>query len=384
MAEIETTPPVGVLPPTVAVINLNHLRHNAGVLQQRAGSAELMAVVKADAYGHGAVPVAKALRDVGIRHFAVAILPEAVALREAGIGDEILVFGAPLRDHLPAYQYYDLQVNVTSPDVSRWVADAAAAGGPLRVQVKVDTGMNRLGLHPDDAVEVSDRLNASPGVTVEGIWTHLATADEPANSFSAEQVERFTAVLARIEGQPRSVHVASSAGLLLVPETATLEGRVMVRPGIALYGIMSDESLIARFDLRPVMSFRSRVQHVQIVEAGESVSYGRRWTARQRSVIATVGVGYADGFPRLLSNRAEIVISGARRPVAGTVCMDMTMVYAGPADREPTQVAVGDEAVIFGERGPSAAELARLAETIPYEICCGIAGRVPREYIGNG
>ncbi|HEX7069716.1 MAG TPA: alanine racemase [Rhodothermales bacterium] len=379
MTETQSPPRTGVLPSTVAVVNLDHLRHNAQVLRDRAGSADLMAVVKADAYGHGAVPVARALHESGIRHFAVAILSEAIALRQAGIDDEILVFGAPLPEQLPAYQQYDLQVNVTSPDVARWVADAALSGRPLRTHVKVDTGMNRVGIHPEVAVDVIDRLNLTPGITIEGVWTHLATADEPGNPFTLEQIARFRSLLGRIRTRPRSVHLANSAGLLMVPESLRFDGRVLARPGIALYGLMIDEDQIAANDLRPVMTLRTHVQHLNVVQPGESVSYGRRWFAEEPSRVATVGSGYADGYPRLLTNRAEVGIAGVRRPVAGTVCMDMTMIYLGPAS-EPSTVAVGDEVVLFGEGGPSATEVAGWAETIPYEICCGVSPRVPRVY----
>ena len=383
MTELQSPPEIDVRAPTVAVVNLDHLRHNARVLQRKAGTAVLMAVIKADAYGHGAVPVAKALHEAGVRHFAVALIPEAIALREAGIDDEILVFGAPLPDQLSAYQRYDLQVSVTSPDVARWVAEVAIEGRPLRVHVKVDTGMNRLGIEADEAVAAIDRLSTAKGVTLEGVWTHLATADEPGDTFSAEQIERFRSVLARIRTAPRSVHVANSAGMLLVPESLSFGCRVLVRPGIALYGLMNDEALISRFDLRPVMTLRSQVQHVQVVQKGESVSYGRRWTAGAPSHVATVAAGYADGYPRILTNRAEIGIGGNRYPVAGTVCMDMTMVHVGSPEAQRPAVSVGDEVVLFGEGGPSAAEVATWAETIPYEICCGVSRRVPRVYVGS-
>lgn len=381
MTESPSQPHTGILHPTLATVNLSHLRHNARVLMRKAGSAEIMAVIKANAYGHGALPVARALREAGIRHFAVATLPEAIALRESGITEEILVFAAPVADQLPAYQRYDLQVDVTSAAVARWVADAAITGRPLRVQVKVDTGMNRLGLDPSEAPEAIDRLGLSPGITLEGVWTHLATADDPDTTFAQEQVKLFRSVLERLRVRPRWIHAANSAGLLLVPEAMQLGPRVLARTGLALYGLMEQEEQIARFDLRPAMTVRSFVKHVQVVRAGESVSYGRRWRAAEPSIVATVGCGYADGLQRILSNRASLGIKGHRYPVAGSICMDMTMLFIGPAEGDAVPVRVGDEVIIFGEGGPSAVELAHLGETIPYEICCGINERVPREYV---
>lgn len=381
MSETTSSLRAGILYPTLATVNLSHLRHNARVLTRRAGSAEIMAVIKANAYGHGSIPVARALRDAGIRHFAVATLPEAIALREAGITEEILVFAAPLEDQLPAYQQHNLQVDVTSADVARWVADAAITGRPLRVQVKIDTGMNRLGLRPDEAPDAINRLGLSPGITLEGVWTHLATADDPDRTFALEQIDRFRSILAQLRVRPRWVHAANSAGMLLVPESLALGDRVLARPGLALYGLMDEESLIQRFDLRPVMTVRSFVKHVHVVQPGETVSYGRRWKATEPSLIATVGCGYADGLRRILSNRASLAIAGKRYPIAGSICMDMTMLNLGAATENGRRVEVGDDVIVFGAGGPSAVELARLAETIPYEICCGINERVPREYV---
>lgn len=374
-------PPTDVLRPTVAVVNLDHLRHNARLLLAHAGEAGLIGVVKADAYGHGAEQVTRALVEAGLAHFAVAILPEAIALREAGIDADLLVFGAPLEAHLPAYERYHLQLNVTSAAVARWVAAAGAAGHRLRVQVKVDTGMNRLGVHVEEAAEVIDLLSATPGITVEGVWTHLATADEPDSVFVDEQLARFRRVLGAVSAPPASVHVANSAGLLTLPQTMQFETSVLARPGIALYGLMEDQEVIARCDLRPVMTLESTVQHVHTVAAGETVSYGRRWTAARDTTVATIGTGYADGYPRILSNRARVSVQGRLRPVIGSVCMDMTLLDLGPSAGQ-SSVRPGDRVVLFGEGGPSAVDVARWAETISYEIVCGTARRVLRTFVG--
>ena len=370
----------------MAEIDLAALRHNVCVLQRQAGEAPLMGVVKADAYGHGAVEVARALRAEGVRHFGVATVPEGVALREAGLGGPILVFAAPLPHHLPAYAQHGLDVTVPSREVAEAAIEAARQHGPLRVQLKVETGLGRIGVAPGEAADVARRLHAAaPSVTLAGIWTHFATAEEAGDPFAAEQLARFRAVLGDLADVRRAnpdlrVHSASSGALWSFRASYTGLAPALVRPGIALYGLASEPETATFTDLRPVMRFVSRVTHLKTVEAGTTVSYDRTWRAARRSRIATVGAGYADGYPRRLSNRGEVGIGGRRYPVAGLVCMDMLMVDLGDPDGPGTDVRVGDEVVLFGAGGPSLFEVARWAETIPYEICCGIAARVPRWY----
>ncbi|WP_456427733.1 alanine racemase [Rhodocaloribacter sp.] len=363
------------LSPTVAEIHLAHLRHNARLLMARAGDAEVMAVVKADAYGHGAVRVARALREEGVRHFAVATAAEAVRLREAGIDEAILVFSAPLPGRLPVYARYGLDVTVSSRAVAEAVVAAARTAGPLRVHVKVDTGMGRLGLTPSETPAVVRMLERAPGVTVAGLWTHFATV---ADDFVTEQATRFEAVVRRLGGA-LPVHTANSGALLSPPEHFSLTGASLVRMGVALYGIY--DGLSPHTDgFRPVMRLRSHVTHLKTVGPGTTISYDRTWTAPRRTRIATVGAGYADGYPRLLSNRAEVSLHGRRFPVVGVICMDMFMIDLGPPDGPAATVDLGDPVVLFGEGGPSASEVARWAQTITYEICTGIAPRVPRLY----
>ncbi len=363
--------------PVRATIRLDHLRHNVRTLQ-RTASAPLMGIVKADGYGHGAVRVARVLHEEGVRHFAVARISEGIELREAGLRVPILVLGAPLSHHLDAYARHNLDVTVASTAV----ADAirAAACSSLRVHVKVDTGMGRIGLSPDEAPRVVNQLRQAPGVELIGLWTHLATADADDTAFAHEQLDRFEAVRRQLNDVAACVHVANSSALRTVPDRLAALYPALVRTGIMLYGLADRADFAADLDLRPVMELTALVTQVKTVSAGTSISYGQQWTASRRTRIATLGVGYGDGYLRLTSNRAEVSLHGHRVPVVGAVCMDMLMVDLGPSGTGPA-VSPGDTATLFGANGPSAFEVAEWAETIPYEVCCRIAERVPRHYV---
>ena len=368
--------------PVTATVNLQALRHNVRALQDRAGKADLMAVVKADAYGHGAVPVARVLHDEGVRHFAVARPAEAVELREAGCEDRILVLGAPFTDDLSVYTQYDLDMTVASEPTATAARRHARTGRPLRVHVKVDTGMGRIGLSPDEAPAVISRLGTAPGVTLAGVWTHFATADTPESPFAQTQLARFEALLDELEIPTEHVHAANTGALLTIGARAYEFSSPLVRTGIALYGLAASPDLHARTDLRPVMRLGARVTHLKTVSAGTPVSYGAEWRAARPTRIATLGIGYGDGYPRLGSGRAAVRIGGQRRPVVGTICMDMCMVDLGRPDQPLAQtVEVGDEATMFGPDGPTLYDVAEWAETIPYEICSGLSPRVPRRYL---
>ena len=368
-------------PPLYAETDLGAIRHNLRWLREKAGDDGVMAVVKADAYGHGAVPVARALRAEGVRWFAVARLDEAVALREAGVDDRVLVFAAPLDGELAAYERYGLDATVSSPEV----ADAVAGRGGLQVHVKVDTGMHRLGLAPEAAADAVRRLQAAPGVEVAALWTHLATADGDDAGFALEQVRRFDGVLADLGGAaPPLVHVRNGPAVVRLPPLTS--GRpALSRLGGVLYGLASDDAMLpATGALRPALRLVARVVHLQTVAAGESVSYGRLWTAPRPTRLATLSVGYADGVPRALTNRGEVGVGGALYPVAGRVCMDVTLVDLGAPDGPGGAVRRGDEAVVFGRGGPSAEAAAAAAGTMAYELTCGVASRVPRSFVGGG
>ena len=373
------------LVPVTATVDLAALRHNVRVLQDRADDAELMAIVKADAYGHGAVPVAEVLHQEGIRHFAVARPAEGIRLREAGFTDRILVLGAPFPDQLSVYTTHDLDATISSLEAAEAACRHGSASESIRVHVKVDTGMGRIGIPPADAPEVIGRLSEASGVTLAGVWTHFATADQPESAFAQTQLDRFQSVLDGLE-LPQAfeghVHAANTGALLTIGARAHDFSAPLVRTGIALYGLAATPELHARIDLRPVMTLTARVTHLKTVSPGTPVSYGARWKAPRTTRIATLGVGYGDGYPRRCSGRAAVRIGDEDRPVVGTICMDMCMVDLGPPDQSPAaNVEVGDEATLFGASGPTLYDVADWAETIPYEICCGISPRVPRRYV---
>ncbi len=341
-----------------------------------------MAVVKADAYGHGICPVARALAHEGIEYFGVARLAEGIRLREAGHTARILVLGAPAPAQLPRYAEHNLDVTVPSADVAAAVVHHARPRAPLRVHVLVDTGMGRLGLSPDDAPAVLSRLNDASGVTLAGLWTHFATADAPGSSFAHTQLERFEAVVAEHGTEVQHVHAANTGALLTLGESALNFSPSLVRSGIALYGLAATSELAARLDLRPAMQLQARVTQLKTVPAGTPISYGAEWQAPRRTRIATLGIGYGDGYPRLCSGRASVRINDTTCPVVGTICMDMCMIDLGPPGHPPAnQVTLGDEAVLFGPSGPTVYDVAQWSETIPYEICCKVSPRVPRRYV---
>ena len=366
--------------PTVAIVDLAAVRHNASVL--RPESAELIAIVKADAYGHGAVPVARAATRAGAARLGVALVEEGVELRTAGVDVPILT----LTEFPPGAEGEALRAGLTptlysSEALARLRAAAADIGRPVGAQVKVDTGMHRVGVPWERATEfVAQVLRA--GVALEGVWTHLANAEDPADPFTGVQLERFRGVLddLRAKGiRPGLVHAANSAGRLARPD-AWFDA---VRVGVALYGVSPGAGVddAARgLGLRPALALRSSVSFVKRLAAGEAVSYGLTYRLDRDATVATVPVGYADGYPRALSNRGEALIGGRRRRVIGSVTMDQLLVDCGD-----DAAGVGDEVVLLGRQGGeeiTAAELAERAGTIPYEIVCRIGVRVPREYVG--
>ena len=364
-----------MLPPVAlrAETDLGAIRHNVRTLAALRRDA-VMGVVKANAYGHGAVPVSRVLLAEGVTWLAVATLPEAIALRDAGIEARILVLAAPLPDFLPAYERHGLDAVVASPEG----AEAVIARTPsVRVHVKVDTGMHRLGVAPGEAAETVRRLTAA-GVEVVALWTHLATADAADPSFAFLQVRRFDGVLRDLGADaPPLVHVANGPAHVRLPPVTSRPA--LTRLGGVLYGMASDPSMApAMAGLRPAMRLVARVVHLQTVAPGESVSYGRTWVAERPTRIATLAVGYADGIPRSLSNRGEVGIAGRRAAIVGRVCMDMTMVSLGDPGGWGGSVEVGAEAVVFGPGGPSIEEAAASAGTFAYTLPTGLTARVHR------
>jgi alanine racemase len=371
--------------PTRAEISLGAIRHNVALLRDMAGAATIMAVIKADAYGHGAERIGPFLESLHVDCFAVATLSEAQALRAAGIRGRILVFAPPVEAELPFFADLDLDVNVTSLEIATLLSEHRFSG---RVHLKVDTGMARVGVAPEEVERALDVLARTPALKTEALWTHLATADEVDSDFVAIQIDRFEEAIAPFRDAAPFTHVANSGALLNHRHRLTLNDRCMVRPGITLYGLSpspeTDQAL--REGFKPAMRLVSRISHVHDVDADTTVSYSRRWRAERATTIATVQAGYADGVPRSLTNRGFVGVGGRLLPVAGTVCMDALMVDAGTisaGETDPVRteaVRIGDEAVLFGTGGPSCFEVARAAGTITYEITCRVSSRVQRTY----
>lgn len=360
---------------------------NATYLARLVAPAQLCAVVKADGYGHGAPAMARAALAGGARCVAVALVEEGVALRQAGIEAPILILSEPRPEAMVEVARFGLTPTLyTRPGLDALAAAASSGGtsrgdgpGPIPVQVKVDTGMHRVGLTRAELVAMAQAVTQAPGLVLEGVWTHLAVADEPANDFTATQLDRFADARADLEAAGVSVrlsHAANSAGTLAHPR-ARLD---MVRCGIALYGYVPSAELAPAWagELRPVLSLRARVSLVKTVAAGEGISYGLTYRPNLDTVVATVPLGYADGVPRRLSSvGGEVLIGGKRCRMAGTVTMDQVMVDCGPN----AEVAVGDEVVFIGQQGAEhigADDWATRLDTISYEILCGIGARVPR------
>jgi alanine racemase len=363
--------------PTVAEIDIAAIRHNARTLNPP--GAELMAVVKANGYGHGAAPVARAALQAGATWLGVALVEEGMALRDAGIAAPILV----LSEFPPGSEADALAARLTpsiytGDAVARLSSASAAAARPVRVHVKVDTGMHRVGADPADVVGLI-RAALEAGFELEGLWTHLATSEEASNPFARQQLDRFRSVAAQVEGDgipgPRYLHAANTGGVLAWPD-AHLH---LVRVGIGLYGIGPGTDVAAGAGLRPAMRVRSAVTMTRRLPAGERVSYGLRYALPRDAIVATVPIGYADGYSRRLSANAWVLIRGVRRPIAGTITMDQLMVDCGDGPVEP-----GDEVVLLGSQGSdriTAEELAAWSGTIGYEIVCGFSGRIPRVYV---
>ena len=371
------------LRPTWVEVDLDALAANVRELVRVAGGSQVMAVVKADAYGHGAVPVARTAVEAGARWLAVACLEEGLKLRQGGLKVPILVLGYLPPEEARAAVEADISCCVFGDETARALAQAAVrCGRRARVHVKVDTGMGRLGVRPEDAVGFVRWLKGIPALEVEGIFTHLATADEEDLSFARAQLDAFASVLAALEREQVHVpyrHAANSAALLRLPAARYN----LVRPGLAMYGVYPAPGLETVARLRPVLAWKTRVAQVKVMRPGETVGYGRTWRAVGNEVVITLPVGYADGYRRALSGRAEVLVRGRRARVAGRVSMDQLTV-ALPAGAEVTP---GEEVVLLGRQGEeeiSATELARAADTIPYEILVGIGRRVVRVYLRDG
>jgi alanine racemase len=373
--------------PTYAEIDLSALKHNYQLIRSSIPRrTEILAVVKADAYGHGFMDISRELEDLGVDAFGVAFLAEGIQLRKSGIDKPILLLGGVYPGQERKCIGYNLSTAIFTLEQAQALNQAASAGKLFRraqVHLKIDTGMGRLGIAYNDVPRFLAELKKLPNISLDGVISHFASADELDESgryFTRLQGERFAWALAEIRKEgfnPRYVHIANSAAALLrnIPDCN------LIRPGISIYGALPSADFQGKLDLKPVMRLKSRIAMIKCVEPGTTISYARRFTAEQRTLIASVPVGYADGYPRALTNRGEVLVRGKRAKVAGTVCMDWIMLDVTGIEG----VAVGDIVTLMGPDDEGhcihAEELAAWADTIPYAIFCGISKRVPRVYL---
>ncbi|MBS0171338.1 MAG: alanine racemase [Nitrospira sp.] len=366
--------------PTSAVIDLTALAQNVAQVRRLAPHADILAVVKANAYGHGALDITRALQQLSVRRFGVATGDEGIALRQAGIQDAILVMGATV----PA-QFAELVAHRLTPVLYRadlipaFAAHIRSAHVPYPVHIKIETGMGRLGVSPQEVPDLLESTEFQTVLRLEGLMTHLADADNQGSEHTDSQLARFQHTLDTLQQRGLTIsliHAANSAAIIRYPTSL----HSLVRPGIMLYGYHTLSEGIEAPGLRPVLAWKTSIAHLHRVQAGDSVSYNRTFIASRPSRIAVLPVGYADGYNRLLSNRGQVLVGGRRVPVIGRVCMDMTMVDV----TDVQGVQVGQEAILIGQQGSeriTAADLAAWQQTIPYEILCAIGPRVPRRYL---
>jgi len=366
------------LRPTRAEINTDALRHNLALLRGTVGPhVEVVAVVKANCYGHDASICVPALRSSGVASFAVATIEEAEALRGLGVTERIMVLAPPLRGQYDAFVALDVEPFISSGRSAGEIAALARANGRLlRAHLFVDTGMGRDGVRWTDAMSLLDALAGVDGLRLTGIASHFATSDEPECDWGTTQQSRFTEIIGEATRAGYTfdmVHMANSGGILNYP----LSHFTAVRPGISLYGYHPTKDLQDRSGLRPVLSLRTVIANMTRYPAGSPVSYGRRWWTSCDTWIATLPIGYADGLMRLFTNRLDVIVGGKRKPVVGTICMDEVIVDLG-AD---TEAGEGDEVLVVGASENTvinAWDLADRVGTIPYEICTNLSSRVPR------
>ncbi len=370
-----------------AEVNLDNIAHNVKEIRRITNkNTEIMGVVKADAYGHGVMEVTNTLLNNGVTRLAVSMLDEAIQLRKSGIKVPILILSYTDPRRADEIVNYDVTQTVFSHDLAQALSDASLRNKKnVKIHIKIDTGMTRVGFMPGySAVKNVTEIGKLPGLIIEGLFTHFASADETDRSYTNMQFERFMSIcseLNRIGLYIPVKHAANSAGIIEYPEMHL----DMVRPGIILYGLYpSNEVNRDKIDLKPAMSLKANVILVKDVEINTCISYGRIFTTKRESKIATIPIGYADGYSRLLNGKARVLINGEFAPVVGKICMDQCMVDVTDM-KNP--VHVGDEVVLFGKQSNcemSVDELAASIGTINYEITCIVGKRIPRVYLQGG
>lgn len=363
---------------TWAEINLGAIAHNLQEIKKKVAPAEIMAVIKADAYGHGLKEVARVALENNARYLGVSAVEEGVQLRKQTT-TPILVFGGFFENQIKACLEHDLELTLFDFELAGALSkQAQASGNSAKVHIKVDTGMTRVGVHWQESLDFICRVSELRYVKIVGIYTHFASAGAKDKSFAKTQLQRFQKVLTELEMRNIQIplkHTANSGAILDLPESYF----DMVRPGVSIYGYYPSFEATESINLQPAMSFKSQVVAVKQVESGTKISYDSTYETVKQTKIVTVPVGYADGYNRLLSNQGEVLIRGKRYPVVGQVCMDFIMVDIGLEN----DIQTGDEVVLLGCQGDEEISIYEICEklnTIPYEFTCMISSRVPRVY----
>jgi alanine racemase len=364
--------------PTACFVDLDALIWNFRQIRSKVGpQVKVLSVVKANGYGHGARAVAKALAGEGSDAFGVATLEEGIELRQAGIHAPILVLAGAYPDQIDLFFENRLTPGIHALESLNELDTAAhSRNKTLNVHLKVDTGMGRIGLLPVEVDSWLPKIKDLRALKIEGVFSHFSHAESVEGSYTQQQLRLFRKVVERLRAEgvaPPFVHLANSAATITLP-AAYFD---MVRPGLMLYGVYPSPAMQGQISLKPVLSWKTRILQLKRVSAGSSISYGQTFVTKRESLIATLPIGYADGYPRLLSSRGQVLVRGKRAPVAGRVCMDLTMIDVTDIEK----IQPGDEVVLLGRQGDaeiSADEMAAWANTISYEILTSISNRVPR------
>ncbi|MDD5166486.1 MAG: alanine racemase [Candidatus Omnitrophica bacterium] len=363
--------------PTWAEVNLGNIAHNFNQIKKTlSGGTKVMVTVKADAYGHGLIPVSRKLVSCGADYLGVASIDEGIKLREAGIKLPILVLGMILKNDTGPLFRYSLTPTVCTTELALALdKKGRSLKKKINVHIKIDTGMGRLGILHDDALELINKVHKLKSINIEGLFTHFAVADMD-RDFTFYQIDLFNRLLTKLHKKGIHIpllHAANSMGIVGYKDSHFN----MVRPGLVIYGLYPKKNL--KINLKPVLSLKTKAIYIKKVPYGHGISYGHEYITRKVTRIATLPIGYGDGYPRNLSNQAPVLIKGKRFKISGRICMDQIMIDVGKQ-----AVKVGDEVVLIGSQGKNkvtAEELARLSGTIPYEIVCGLGSRIPRVYI---
>ncbi len=363
---------------TRAIIHLNNFRHNIRQIKNRVGETKkIYAAVKADAYGHGVVEICKAALEEGVKAFGVATVYEAIELRAIGIKLPVLIYSLPFSNELSEIVRWDLAVFIANKTgLEQLAKEAEKQKKTAQVHIKIDTGMGRIGCRPEEAHILAELISENRNLQLDGICTHFPVSDEKVNEFTLSQIKTFNSCIKKIIDigiDPGEIHTANSGAIIGYPDSYF----TAVRPGIMLYGYYPSHDQERILDLKPVMEFVTKVSFIKTVDKDTPISYGMTYRTKSKTKIATLTVGYADGYSRLLSNKGKVLINEKLYPVAGRVCMDQTMIDIGIN----SDIKIGDDVTLFGPNEQTAEDVADIMKTISYEVTCLITKRVPRIYM---